>query len=142
MPIQTYRRKGEVQAVQWTGDNADDIGEFCHTNAVVEDNGRVLVVRSLALIRYWWVVRGRNGLMVLSNKEFEEQYEPSTPLPADELVAERAAADALLVAAQEVFSAMGAVGFAAVKKDSVRMCNAERRLLDCITTYQTARKQP
>lgn len=96
-PARFRHRSPEVEAVQWTGSNADQLRAFCgpdfdeiDLDDRTEDPDQTAAVREAnhgtwrGLAPGDWVVRLDGGLYEFSAADFAKQYEPAAPpVPAD-----------------------------------------------------------
>lgn len=76
-----YRSKEIVEAIQWTGDNLDEISKFLGNNSTF---CTLVCFFPNALDIGGYIVREGNRFKEYSEKEFLKQYEPYTP-PEPEL---------------------------------------------------------
>jgi len=102
-PVARYRpRAAEVEAVQWTGSNADVLRAFTPERFATtapderidpEDDALVLIEEShwVAIRPGCWVLRYADHFDVDSDADFRAGYVPAGPAPAAEAVAERIA---------------------------------------------------
>lgn len=77
-----FRKKQvEVEAVQWTGDNADEAGRLLLFTG--QDIGAALARHGLGVLKGDYIVRDPDGfLSVLSEPTFLDRYEPADPQPS------------------------------------------------------------
>jgi hypothetical protein len=88
------KRPVEIDAVQWTGDNLDQVMQFCEGNATYElmargnselviatlEDGQDKIAQHIAS-RNDWIIRGVQGEYYACKPDiFEQTYEPIEPL--------------------------------------------------------------
>ena len=79
--MNTYRKKAlEVEAVQWTGGNREEVEAFVGGQAgsvTFDAIGRALTWMGTADPNAYFVRRPGEGYIVLASARFEEEYEPA-----------------------------------------------------------------
>jgi len=81
--IQTFKRRDTIKAIQWTGDNFNNVRTFihnCHNHQVVLDNVNCLIIvliKGKAVVARpadWFYNSQRGNLKMITNDKLRRKY--------------------------------------------------------------------
>jgi hypothetical protein len=79
MKVVVTRREKPIEAVQYDGSNAEEVGKFMESPNYVHDDEKILVATErtgniLVPLGYWVVLDEYGEYRVISNEVFQERY--------------------------------------------------------------------